>query len=827
MQFVRHLILLSLLTATALAQSVSWTDAGTGDPADLQLVFEECSPDGTPQLPALNGIAFNFRGQSEQTSIINFSMSRSVILSYRLQTGNVGSVQIPAFKVRTNKGELTVPAYATGTVQPGPEADVQARLRPGRNTVWAGEVFSLSYTIDVARRNFSNFGGGIEWDSTPLLAEDWAKPEVAETTRGGESRLNLAFRTRGYLKSPGTVQLKPISQLLNLNTGTTGFRLFQQQRIDQVSIHTDPVDIKVRPLPLPAPKAFDGAVGQFKLNSKVVPATAAVGEPITWTLELSGTGNWPDIAGLPSRSVSQDFQVISPQAKRRVEEGKLFDATLAEDVVLVPTKPGTYTLGAVEMSYFDPATGTYQTMRTPATSVTVTAAAAPKFNVMPPAASVAQPDAAPKASAPEPPADPTGIPRDPIVGSHVVASPFSSLSPLVALVLAPFGVVLVVWLALAYALARKNDPARSRRLARQQLAATLAALRSATPNSDIQTPSSQLQSPISDLLIRWQHQTAQLWSLHHAAPPPHVLPNDKWKSLWMESDHVLYGAGVALPPDWLARAESVLTSTKVPGTAWWRTLQTKNLLPFLVLTLLFSMLPALHGATDPATDYAAGSYAEAEKGWYAQVEQAPTDWIARHNLSLALAQQERWGEAAAQATAAFVQHPRSAEARWNLAYLYNKAGFTPTEVAPLLKSAPVADLARLASPAIWECVLVISAVVVAVALIGLLLVSYGLGPRWSKWLALVAIVAGVLVGSSAVTGRHAFGIAAQPQTALVWSAGTLYSIPTEADSAQQTTSLAAGSMGTVDQTFLGWARLNFPNGQTGWVRQDTLVYLWK
>ena len=61
---------------------------------------------------------------------------------------------------------------------------------------------------------------------------------------------------------------------------------------------------------------------------------AAVGEPVTWTLELTGTGNWPDLGGLPARTVSQDFQVVQPKAKRVNAEGKLFDATLTEDVVL-------------------------------------------------------------------------------------------------------------------------------------------------------------------------------------------------------------------------------------------------------------------------------------------------------------------------------------------------------------------------------------------------------------------------------------------------------------------------------------------------------------
>jgi hypothetical protein len=62
---------------------------------------------------------------------------------------------------------------------------------------------------------------------------------------------------------------------------------------------------------------------------------------------------------------------------------------------------------------------------------------------------------------------------------------------------------------------------------------------------------------------------------------------------------------------------------------------------------------------------------------------------------------------------------------------------------------------------------------------------------------------------------------------IVGRTSTLRSIPTEADTSQKTSPLAAGSIALADREFLGWRRLTFENGQTGWVRKDDIVPLWK
>ena len=464
-----------LLAAASRAQNVHWET--TDDPGALALVFTNCAPDGDPLLPTVAEVQFSFAGSSESTQTSfgsgGYSSVHSISLTYRLRSRGSGAFTIPAFDVKSDKGPQHVAAFTGGAGRSSSiDNAASSRLMPASTTVWAGEVFPLTYTLDVIRRNFSQLSPTIDWNPTPLISEEWSKPEANEVLVNGEARFNIVYKARGLAKTPGVLTLNSATQLVNLQTGSIGFGIFQTPRVEQINVESNKPRITVKALP-PAPPGFSGAVGEFKLISKVIPDHAAVGEPVTWTIELSGTGNWTDIAGLPSREVSNDFQVVQPKAKRTPSEGKLFDVTLAEDVVLVPTKAGSYSLGAVNFVYFDPKSGSYKTISAPRTALVIGAPNAPKLFNSVPAASAAPPPVAPAESdqskienlKSKMPAPPAGIPRDPLPGSAIVRTPLDSRT-LAELVAAPFALLLLFWTWLAVRRAQRTDPVRPRREAR-------------------------------------------------------------------------------------------------------------------------------------------------------------------------------------------------------------------------------------------------------------------------------------------------------------------------------------------------------------------------
>ncbi|HVT73557.1 MAG TPA: BatD family protein [Lacunisphaera sp.] len=836
-------ILLSCLPLRARAQSVHWDppggQLGFNQVSELSLVFEDCEPDGEPRLPQVDGLEFGRPSQSSQTSIVNFKVSRTFSYVYPVRPGKRSDISIPTFTVQTDKGTLRVAAatYSVGNAPVGNSGlsvdDISsATLTTNKDTYWAGEVFPIVYNLSVVRRYFHSLASNIEWQPAPLVAEDWTKPDPSETLVRGERRVISTQSTRAYAKQPGTFSIKPAGQMINLMVGQTGFGIFSQATVEQRQLNTNPLDLTIKPLP-PAPADFSKAVGEFTFTSKVVPTSAAVGEPVTWTLELGGTGNWPDIGGLPQREVSNDFQVVQPKSKRAMKDGSLFDGTLSEDVVLVPTKPGTYRLASVHFTYFDTKAGAYKTVATDPVTITVggaaPAATAPantsgpvQFSLNPPAATAPAPNL-PTAVAPAPPEN---LPRDPLPESARGPAPLPMRLLVLVAISAAVASVLVAWLVLAGLRSRQNDPQRRRREARAKLAATLAAIRDHGTKPEVRQA----------LLKDWQQQVAALWEIPHAAPgtplvhgcvsrrSPGAAP--AWARLWSETDRALHSREPQLPADWMVRAEGALQAVRVPGWPPSSLLAARNLLPFLAV--LAVALAPVSGRAEAATDaYRRGDFAAAEASWSRAAATTPADWTARHNLGLALAQQDRWAEAAAYWTSAFLRDSRSPITRWDLALGLQRSGMAPPLLVDLSRGEGRFKLVRLATPAEWQGAIVVAALLLATALILLLLQGYKRIGSWARPFALTASLLAVLLAAAATLSLRDYGLLADPGAAMVWRASTLRSIPTDADTTQKSSPLSAGSIAVAEKTFLGWTKLRFEGGQAGWVRTEDLISLYR
>jgi hypothetical protein len=156
-----------------------------------------------------------------------------------------------------------------------------------------------------------------------------------------------------YPNTPGTLTI-PAS---TLTLPSTVFR-------DEETLTTNPVTVEVQPLPEGAPENFNGAVGQFGMTASINRQSAALGEPITLQLAISGAGNLEQVTA-PEWPVPEGWRVYpNPTTFTTVGEGGALVGEKVFEWLLVPDESGSQTLPEISLSFFDPQTLTYRSVST-------------------------------------------------------------------------------------------------------------------------------------------------------------------------------------------------------------------------------------------------------------------------------------------------------------------------------------------------------------------------------------------------------------------------------------------------------------------------------
>lgn len=139
---------------------------------------------------------------------------------------------------------------------------------------------------------------------------------------------------------------------------------------------TPPVNIEVLPLPEAGqPDSFQGHVGELAVTASVDRASVATNEALTFSVELSGTGN---VRSLPAPEVTfpTEFEVFPPEISERIGPGGgSLAGSRTFDYVLVPRMAGSLTLPQVEVAYFALPEREYRVARSDPVAVTVTGTA--------------------------------------------------------------------------------------------------------------------------------------------------------------------------------------------------------------------------------------------------------------------------------------------------------------------------------------------------------------------------------------------------------------------------------------------------------------------
>lgn len=191
----------------------------------------------------------------------------------------------------------------------------------------------------------------------PAFTGFWSHPETVQNEMslqaGGKTYRVTELKTVLFPTIMGEITIEPAQFSIPSSIFTRGGTLT-----------TQPVDINVQPLPGGAPVGFNGAVGKFNLQAEVDTDETRVNDAISLTLIMSGQGNIENIPDPTWEEIPEMRIFDQGSTTETVFENGVLSGTRTYKYTLVPTQAGVITIPAVNYSYLDPQTSSYQTVST-------------------------------------------------------------------------------------------------------------------------------------------------------------------------------------------------------------------------------------------------------------------------------------------------------------------------------------------------------------------------------------------------------------------------------------------------------------------------------
>ncbi|MBI4386179.1 MAG: protein BatD [Elusimicrobia bacterium] len=386
-----------------------------------------------PQLPSLPNFTVYSSGRSQNLSIVNGQVSSSIAYTYILTPRFHGKVTIAPIsitaqgkKVETAPIDIQVvrdpgaagahrgspgpaspaPGTAGKDVQPLPAApDIAITASVDKKKVYVNEQVTLSVRFYAAVPLLGN-PQYVPPSIHGFLSEDLPPERHQRASLHGRVYSVSEIRTALFPTRPGRLVISPamvrcqVQSDMNADPFAPDFfqRFFSQGVFSGQTreLKTDSIVLQVEPLPEQGkPDSFSGAVGRLRATAEADKRQAQVGEAVTLSITISGSGNLKTVAPppLPAIASLRAYDTLSSLAIRK--EGDVVQGSKTFKTVLVPRASGRLSIPSVPFSYFDPARQSYVRAGTQTIELEISPASA----TSPAASFVASSAAAPELSA--------------------------------------------------------------------------------------------------------------------------------------------------------------------------------------------------------------------------------------------------------------------------------------------------------------------------------------------------------------------------------------------------------------------------------------------
>ncbi len=331
-------------------------------------------------IPKVDGLTFAGPAVNTSMSIVNGAVSQSVGLAYQVTPSRTGEFVIPAIEVkvgsqlhRTAPIKIVVEKMSTPTDL---SQQVVLRVQTASQQVYLGQIAPLNVLIfaraDVPLKGFSAYNCEADGLGYKYI------PNIRTATHVQDGVSYNVFIIEGVIAPTRTGKLSfgPCVVKGQLAVERRGRpvdifeRFFGREEIREVPFTMDAVPIEVLPLPTEGrPADFSGAVGQWNLEVTAKPLEVNVGDPITLTIKVSGTGNI-DLVPPPTLSGLDEFKTYDPTTKTTKNDLNSEGERVIQQV-LVPKSAGVKRLPDVRLCYFDPVAKQYKTATHPPLQINV------------------------------------------------------------------------------------------------------------------------------------------------------------------------------------------------------------------------------------------------------------------------------------------------------------------------------------------------------------------------------------------------------------------------------------------------------------------------
>lgn len=340
------------------------------------------------KLPTPDGLEIsNTPATGRQFSFVNGVQTATFTYSFQVRPQRTGRFQMPSWEVRVGERSFTVPEATLLVEEPGEEERTMLfmRLENVPEQPFVGEIIPADLVLYIREDVYAQTDPRIGKPQSDADAFTIEEPPPDATARRRSRVDGLS-----YITTIWPVTLTPIksgSQTLSFSVDLVlqvprrrsgglfndpffGPSLFREQQ--QMTAHTGDISLSIRDLPAAnRPDSFSGAVGDFRLTNRLDRNQAELGEPLTLTLQLTGSGNFPRIAA-PNLDFGSQWRVYPPKINFAPSDARGITGTLTMEYLLLPQDSATEFVPAIKWSFFHPENARYVSLETEALPVRIT-----------------------------------------------------------------------------------------------------------------------------------------------------------------------------------------------------------------------------------------------------------------------------------------------------------------------------------------------------------------------------------------------------------------------------------------------------------------------